>query len=161
MCVCVCVTVHHRHTDNPGPSHSHRSNPIPSQSRTIVKINILSRPILVKTTPHSRLGPVQNDTHSCTAPVLEVSYIKKKKQLSLYCTLLLRLFLRWTHKWLRICLRFFSFSLLDNPAPVCSCEFCILYRPNPVIYNKVDSHPVNINLSSVSVCRPAFPVACL
>ena len=34
--------------------------------------------------------------------------------------------------------------ILDNPAPVGSCGFFILYRPNPVIKGKVDSHSVGI-----------------
>ena len=52
----------------PVPSHSQRKNPIPSQSRTIVIIKILSRSDKNNCPFHS--PPVQNYSHSRTALIL-------------------------------------------------------------------------------------------
>ena len=100
----------------PIPSHSYRKNAIPSQFLTIVKKKkVLFRP--GENDFKSRLAPVQIYSHSSTAPILEVNYIKKKKKKKI---------------------------LLDNPASIYSCEVFILYRLNSVIKGKNDSNPVGI-----------------
>lgn len=73
--------------------------------------------------PHSHPVPIQNDSHSDTAPILEVSSIQNGCQ---------------------SVRGFLSFPCWITPLPSTPATFFILYRSDPVIKNKADCDPVGI-----------------
>ena len=100
------------------------SNPLPSQSWTIVKIKTQSR-------------PDENDSHWLPCSSSELQFLREPRMAARPSFLLCLLFVLFC---------FFCW----NPTPIRSSEFFILYRPKWVNKDKDDYHPVTKMSTSTS-----------
>ena len=111
----------------PVPSHSHTNNPISSQSRTIVKIKILSRSNWLLLSYRSYfVGQLHKSNINLKLHLTVFALMERKPQTAVHLS------------------RFFFFCFISCIIPLLLASFNVLsYRPNPVIKGSTSSTGVN------------------